>query len=410
MTAIHRILFMMAARRDLTVLQRRLPLSMKGSHLSVTAGSDSFSDSCATTITLNMPGKPPLIGDLRYVNPGTVAMLEALLSRAMLRHLAHQGPPLLIMAVPRLQRTLIADLAQAAPMLAQTLAPLLLRLPFHWMVLSSSGGSILSLPSWKIVSSQNDPDPLREPSYTAPLPLPFSDATEVILKHLLYTYVSFTKSKQLERWWGSPLGSCDSIDRLAVMTQTSQSSVYRLMRSLWSRGIAAPQRTTLVQPADLLQSWLVDAHQQVHETSIAFEPMYPPAGGNTPARTRAWLTSQASRWRSLAAISGWHALELLGMSGVGHQRPLTLVTRSDADLRLLAHALKMQPCAPAHAWCWGEVAHRPRSAFAGVTTVKQLAVVDLWQAACDVARDAHGMKQAQRVAATLGVTLTETRE
>jgi hypothetical protein len=321
-----------------------------------------------------------LQGEVRAANPPTPAAIEALLARGLLRHLAGTGPDFLGIAVPALSPHVQAAVTAMERSLTAGIAQLLTGKPFNWMVFSPRGGRVLVLPSWKVRDSRSDP--VATPPVDRSRPLVFSDAAELLLKHLLFTQVSLRKPKQVAGWWGGTLGPYDNVEQLGERAGVSVSSAYRLMRLLWARGVAIPKQAALLSADLLLAEWSAEALRHPIDWT-PLRPLYP-SGAYTATAALTWAGARLKK-EACAVLTGRHALAAHGImkaTGLPH-----LVTRHDYDRERLPAVLQGEVCDPAHAWVLVGTARTPRSAWAGLITRKPLPMVDLWQAALDAGGD-----------------------
>ncbi len=257
------------------------------------------------------------------------------------------------------------------------------------IILSAAGGWWCWLPGVGINAMEPDRKMARGVvSSSSPREVPLTAVNQWLLKILLLGRAPTT-------WWSGPrLGDATGQD-LAGVAEVGSSTAYRLVGSLVARGWMG--RDLRLRRADaLVRYWLDHArHEQV-----AVRPVRPLFGGiASPDAVQAWLGKQGPvdgcRWalgswaacaaHGVAIVTGTTRLSIHAMGSIESlMRQWELAPCDERDA-----AFVIEPCDPSMV--------RPLSG--GMVAIDGLPVVDLWQAALDVARDpGRGGDQAWAIA------------
>jgi hypothetical protein len=281
-------------------------------------------------------------------------------------------------------------------------------------VLSRRGGAVIHFKPWNIEISKAD---FQEGASLSPYvqkgsgggSLQFSEANAQLLKALLFSDMR-ERRPETDQWWRGPQGPFRSPDEWARICEVGRATAYRLQRVMRAEGLLSEGTRLKLAGADrLLNQWLEVEKSVPKAAYIPVKPLYPPKSpkaGRDAQLAIAWLHEVETSARAkggMVALTGWQAVVAHGLNIVVGDRPVTAVVPLKSHLDHLLTDGGVRDCPPEEAWAYLTVARDRRSAFAGtVPREGKVPVVDLWQAALDVASDpSRGFDQAMAIAARL---------
>jgi hypothetical protein len=323
--------------------------------------------------------------DIRRIpSPGKV-LHEQAIAHAALRLAAAPNDPTVANGVAILVPAMPTGLGDAVRHL---LAPLG-RSPLNVIVISAAGGWWCWLPGVGINAIEADHAGSRaakHPQSNGELPL--TAVNQWLLKILLLGGVK-------QSWWAGPRLTEATGQGLAATAGIGASTAYRLITALSVRGwVGNDLRLSRV---DALARYWLDHARHVRASALLVRPLFGALTG--PDAVRAWLGKQGvvdgCRW----ALGSWAACDAHGVGMVtGAARPAIHVTGSVESLMRQWElttcderdaAFVIEPCDQAMA----------QPLIGGAVIIDGMPVVDVWQAALDVARDpGRGGDQAWAIA------------
>ncbi len=274
-----------------------------------------------------------------------------------------------------------------------------------WIILSERGGCHVQVPPLGIDVAVPDPTSAAEAESSAGnVGEPFgSDMILTILKVLM---AKEARTTRLRHWFGGRFEAIHSISDLAEEVGYSASGVYARLGELRQRGWVEIRRGEAPRIADVpsVVRWWLDTQRHVLHRPVAVVPLLSTRTKSSHGAATEFLRNAPPvplQW----AMSGWTACKLHGASALadGRQKPLQIAVDSPIAPVLRAWNLRLlKPGMESGALFSIERAQTPRSYFCGTTIIHGLPVVDLWQAALDVASDSHrGSEQAAAIAEEL---------
>jgi hypothetical protein len=277
--------------------------------------------------------------------------------------------------------------------------------PGNWILMSDRGGFHVHLEAFGIDRAQLDARPTDGPNRTAAAvsarrePLR-SDVTMTLLKALLARAAA---SKRYRGWWGGRLDAIQSVAGLAAELGCSASALYAVIGALRDREWVAVRHGAPPTIMDIpgVVTWWLDTQKHTQHHQVPVQPLY----STTPFATHAAILdflAQAPTVTATWAVSGWWACalhEAMALTEASH-KPVSVAIAG--PITTVLRAWNLRPVGPGHqtgSCLLLESAALPKSTFCGMTTIGDLPVVDLWQAALDVASDPHrGIEQAEAIA------------
>ena len=271
----------------------------------------------------------------------------------------------------------------------------------HLVVISQRGGRIVALPKLGVrVERPDDAAPASSaPARSAGLSLT-SDVAQWALKVLLANV-----AKQDRRTWGGPtradrLGNPGDLAELAGIGSSTAYAVVDALRE--RRWVATPRRGAfdVIDLRGMLRWWL-DVAKHERPRLVPMQPVYDRLGRDLPAALR-WLRDTRAdgvRW----AVGGWAAVAEHDASHVVNIESQPVLLHTSAPLAELERSFRLSRASDAGtAPVLVQVTSGARSVLGGVVGADRLPVVDLWQAALDVAGDPQrGIEQAESIAERL---------
>lgn len=338
----------------------------------------------------------------RTAQPWADRLLEMLSLHALRRRRGQDPSTTLVISVPRLVRTFQSVVIDA-------LRELLRNGPLgNWIVISERGGVVFHLEDVDLEWSQGDDSDGGADLAAAPIahqrdPLR-RDITLTVLKVLL---ARASRSRRHIRWFADVLGAleAESIPALADKLKFATSSLYAVIGELRERHLVDVSRGGMPHLTDIpgVLAWWLDGQRHQSANRVLVKPIY-----DSPNRTHTGFLEWISRRPASGfdwAINGWSACQLhraLAITDAG-QKPCSIIVNAPARTFLLEWKLRTVPRSQAaEAFFLLETTSMPVSTFCGFGLINGRPVVDLWQAALDVARDPQrGREQAEAIAQEL---------
>jgi hypothetical protein len=263
-------------------------------------------------------------------------------------------------------------------------------------VVSDGGGAYLRLAPWNVATDWPDDasDAALMPASSAPWS--YTDASQWVLKLLLLGPLRQNLWWQAPDHWDGMLRSGPEIARVSGITVPS---AYDMLERLRQTGWIAHRRglpIRLTRPEHILADWLLVA-RRARPGRLPIKPLFP--RGADDADQIAWLARLASRLPATTpwALTSWAACQLhhVDISTDASAYPVTIAAAGD-QVEILSR-LECSACEPGDAVAYLDL--RPgKHAFRGVVRHGGVPVVDLVQAALDVASDpARGLEQAEHL-------------
>jgi hypothetical protein len=203
-------------------------------------------------------------------------------------------------------------------------------------------------------------------------------------------------------WWQSPThwdGLIISGTQLAQIAGMPTSTAYAVLQDLDRMGWIAHRRglaVRLTRPEHVCADWLLLARRQT-TTRLPIRPIFPSKNANEdPLQTMARLAGRLPHksW----AIGGWAACRLFNLDIVTEAERFPILIRTQGNAQDAMEAMECSICEPAQAIAYLEPA-AGRHALAGSRMCGNIPIVDVIQAALDVASDSsRGVQQAEHIA------------